>query len=112
LATDRGVERAREPRFPVAVPIIYRHAYEQQWHQGTTVNVSGKGALFVGPLNLWAGAPVELRLALASSAPGVAPDQFVGTGRIVRVDGAAEPSGAMMAAQFDDFRFDDSVTPS
>jgi hypothetical protein len=87
--------------------MVYRHAYQLEWHEGTTVNVSGTGALFLGPQGLWEGAPVELRLMLRGAAPGVAPDNFRCTGRITRIEpGAAEPSGAIMAAQFEDFRFE------
>lgn len=111
MATEHRVEIPREPRFPLVVPLEYRHAYQLDWHEGTTVNVSGTGTLFVGPHGLWLGAPVELRLKLGGAAPGIAPDNFRSTGRITRVaSGAADPSGAMamMAAQFEDFRFENA----
>lgn len=107
MTEGRAAETVREPRFPLVVPMMYRHAYDLEWHEGTTVNVSGTGALFMGPLGLWAGAPVELRLALHDVAPGVAPGNFRCTGRIMRIaSAAAELSSAMMAAQFDDYRFE------
>lgn len=103
-------EIPREDRFPLVVPLVYRLVREQAWHQGTTVNVSGTGALFMGQLDLEAGAPIELRLALSGAAPGVAPDCVRCTGRITRIAHAGtEVSRAMMAAQFDDFRFESSL---
>jgi hypothetical protein len=80
---------------------------EQGWHEGTTVNLSGSGLLFEGPQGLQPGAPVELRVALRSAAPGIAPDKLFCTGRITRARPAdTEPSASMMAAQFDECRFE------
>jgi len=109
LATESRAETVREPRFPLVVPLEYRHAFQLEWHEGTTVNVSGTGALFVGPQSLWPGAPIELRLKLGGGALGLVPENFRSTGRITRVASeVADPSGAMamMAAQFEDFRFE------
>ena len=109
MATESRAETVREPRFPLVVPLEYRHAFQLEWHEGTTVNVSGTGALFVGPQSLWPGAPIELRLKLNGAAPGLIPENFRSTGRITRVASeAADPGGAMamMAAQFEDFRFE------
>jgi len=106
LTEGRGAEIARDSRFPLAVPMEYRHTREQGWHEGRTINVSGSGVLFEGPQGLQPGAPVELRLSLRGVASGLAPD-FRCTGRIMRVAlAAAEPSGSVMAAQFDDYRFE------
>jgi hypothetical protein len=109
LATESRAETVREPRFPLVVPLEYRHAFQLEWHEGTTVNVSGTGALFTGPQSLWLGAPIELRLKLDGAAPGLVPENFRSTGRITRIaSGATEAAGAMamMAAQFEDFRFE------
>jgi hypothetical protein len=107
LTEGRGWETARDTRFPLVVPMEYRHVREPGWHEGRTVNVSGSGVLFEGPQGLQAGAQVELCLALHDAAPGLAPDKLLYTGRIMRVArAAAEPSGAMMAAQFEDCRFE------
>lgn len=113
MAIDSRAETVREPRFPLVVPLEYRHAFQLDWHEGTTVNVSGTGALFVGPQSLWLGAPIELRLKLGGAAPAVVLENFRNTGRITRVaSGAAEAGGAMamMAAQFEDFRFEQPLT--
>jgi hypothetical protein len=107
MTEGRETETLRDTRFPLVVPMVYRRTREPEWLEGRTINVSGSGVLFVGPQGLEAGAPIELRLALNSVAPGLVPDRLVCTGRIMRVaPEAAEPSGSMMAAQFDDCRFE------
>ena len=99
MTKGRGAETARDSRYPLVVPMEYRHTREQGWHEGRTINVSGSGVLFEGPQGLQTGTPVELRLSLRGVAPGIVPDRFSCTGRIMRVaPAAAEPSGSVMAA--------------
>ena len=106
--------RPRATRYEFGAVILYRHAGENLWREGWTVNVSRTGVLFMAPPpELEKGTAVEMVIVLPDfGAAGVA--RIRSTGHIVRCCGPAASGQISMAATIEQYRFlrpDEAASP-
>ena len=85
---------ARAQRFQLHLPLRYRRLGENQWHQGTTENISRSGMLFRVDELLQPNVQLEINLVLPAEIAGLSPTEVVCRGEVVR---AVEPQGEMLS---------------
>ena len=74
----------RAVRFPLQVPVHFRHVGEPVWHQGTVENISCSGVLLRAEDFLQIQNKVELRVSLPNRATGTERPEVACYGRVVR----------------------------
>ena len=74
----------RAVRFPLQVPVHFRHVGEPVWHQGTVENISCSGVLLRAEDFLQIQNKVELRVSLPNRATGAERPEVACYGRVVR----------------------------
>ena len=74
----------RAVRFPLQVPVHFRHVGEPVWHQGTVENISCSGVLLRAEDFLQIQNKVELRVSLPNRAAGAERPAVACYGRVVR----------------------------
>jgi hypothetical protein len=87
------LSRKRAIRYQLSAPVLYRPAGQEQWSEGTTLNVSPSGVLICGDLPDACAEPVAVVIALPTSS-----GSLTGRGRIVRVAETRRPSGPSLFA--------------
>jgi PAS domain S-box-containing protein len=84
----------RAQRFQLHLPLRYRRLGENQWHQGTTENISRSGMLFKVDELLQPSVQLEINLVLPAEIAGLSPTEVVCRGEVVRT---VEPQGEMLS---------------
>jgi len=74
----------RAQRFQLRLPLRYRRLGENQWHAGTTRNISRSGMLFQGDEMLQPAAQLEINLVLPAEIAGLSETEVVCRGEVVR----------------------------
>ena len=102
----------RARRFNLHLPLRYRLIGEQQWHDGTTENISRSGLLFHAQEVLQPSAQVEINLILPAEIAGPAPTEVVCRGEVVRsVQGVGVEVLPALAAKILQYRFQHGSIP-
>lgn len=94
---DRGKDALssfRAKRFALQLPLKYRPLGEQNWHSGTTENISRSGMLFRAEELISPNVQLEINLVLPREIAGLSDAEVVCRGEIVR---AVESSGSTMS---------------
>jgi CheY-like chemotaxis protein len=81
---------ARAQRFHLHLPLRYRRLGEQDWHDGTTENISRSGMLFQADELLQPSAQLEINLVLPAEIAGLSATEVVCRGEVVR---SIQPNG-------------------
>jgi CheY-like chemotaxis protein len=86
LRTARGREipPTRAQRFQLHLPLRYRRLGENDWHVGTTENISRSGMLFQADEPLQPNAQLEINLVLPQEIAGLSATEVVCRGEVVR----------------------------
>ena len=96
----------RAQRFQLHLPLRYRRLGEENWHEGTTENISRSGLLFEAEELLQPSAQLEINLVLPAEIAGLSPTEVVCRGEVVRnvqpKGGALSPA---LAAKILQYRF-------
>jgi CheY-like chemotaxis protein len=111
-ATQMPVRRAkltspfRAQRFNLHLPLKYRLLGEQDWHEGTTENISRSGLLFRSQATVPANAQLEINLVLPTEIAGLASAEVVCRGEVVRTVESASPKvSPVLAAKILQYHF-------
>jgi hypothetical protein len=95
----------RASRFPLHLPVRYRRIGDPQWHEGRTENISRSGVLFRAEDLMQVDTSIEIRLALAVTAPGSESPEIACRGRVVRTispsDNQPLPGSAIVIDNYD-----------
>jgi CheY-like chemotaxis protein len=81
---------SRAQRFHLHLPLRYRRLGEQNWHDGTTENISRSGMLFQADELLQPSAQLEINLVLPAEIAGLSATEVVCRGEVVRT---VQPNG-------------------
>jgi CheY-like chemotaxis protein len=81
---------SRAQRFHLHLPLRYRRLGEQNWHEGTTENISRSGMLFEADELLQPSAQLEINLVLPAEIAGLSATEVVCRGEVVRT---VQPNG-------------------
>ncbi len=92
-ARAREIPPARAQRFQLHLPLRYRRLGENDWHVGTTENISRSGMLFQGDETLQPNSQLEINLVLPQEIAGLSATEVVCRGEVVRT---VEPQGATL----------------
>ncbi len=84
---------SRAQRFQLHLPLRYRRLGEQDWHVGTTENISRSGMLFQADEVLQPSAQLEINLVLPQEIAGLSSTEVVCRGEVVRT---VEHNGATL----------------
>jgi PAS domain S-box-containing protein len=80
----------RAQRFQLRLPLRYRRVGENDWHEGTTENISRSGMLFNGEEVVQPNSQLEINLVLPAEIAGLTATEVVCRGEVVR---SVEPHG-------------------
>ncbi len=86
-SAPRGAEEippTRAQRFQLHLPLRYRRLGEEDWHVGTTENISRSGMLFQADEVLQPSAQLEINLVLPQEIAGLSATEVVCRGEVVR----------------------------
>ena len=106
LRTARGREipPTRAQRFQLHLPLRYRRLGENDWHVGTTENISRSGMLFQAEESMAPNAQLEINLVLPAEIAGLAAAEVVCRGEVVRIidpeSGKVSPTLAAKILQY------------
>src|SRR5260370_24227784 len=75
---------SRAQRFQLHLPLRYRRLGEENWHEGTTENISRSGLLFEAEEMLQPSAQLEINLVLTAEIAGLSPTEVVCRGAVER----------------------------
>jgi CheY-like chemotaxis protein len=96
----------RAQRFQLHLPLRYRRLGEENWHQGTTENISRSGLLFEAEELLQPSAQLEINLVLPAEIAGLSPTEVVCRGEVVRnVQPKGDAVSPALAAKILQYRF-------
>jgi hypothetical protein len=95
----------RAPRFSIRTAVQYRVSHEQDWHEGTTVNISRTGILFQTDHDVPKQTELELRVLFPAEATGASAMNVICWGPVVRKDVDVPPGILKMAAAIQRYRF-------
>jgi CheY-like chemotaxis protein len=90
----REIAPSRAQRFHLHLPLRYRRLGENQWHDGTTENISRSGMLFQGEEVLQPSVQLEINLVLPAEIAGLSATEVVCRGEVVRT---VEPRGQTLS---------------
>ena len=98
-ARAREAPSARAQRFHLQLPLRYRRLGEEEWHVGTTENISRSGMLFEADELLQPAVQLEINLVLPQEIAGLSSTEVVCRGEVVRTveQSGATPSPALAA---------------
>ena len=88
----------RAQRFTIEIPIRYRETGTAAWLEGTTVNISKSGILFLAKQNLQPHTTLDVTLTLPAAISGEAPAEIKCRATIVREGFEAGRSGPPILA--------------
>jgi len=95
---------ARAQRFHLHLPLRYRRLGEQNWHDGTTANISRSGMLFEADELLQPSSQLEINLVLPAEIAGLSATEVVCRGEVVRTikpnGGTVNPALAARILQY------------
>src|SRR5579863_7377539 len=89
-ARAREIPPTRAQRFQLHLPLRYRRLGYNDWHAGTTENISRSGMLFGADEPLQPSAQLEINLVLPAEIAGLSATEVVCRGEVVRT---VEPNG-------------------
>jgi hypothetical protein len=96
----------RAQRFQLHLPLRYRRLGEENWHEGTTENISRSGLLFEAEEMLQPSAQLEINLVLPAEIAGLSPTEVVCRGEVVRnVQPRGDAVTPALAAKILQYRF-------
>jgi hypothetical protein len=99
-------ERHRARRFAISTSLRFRLVGDGEWRQGTLVNISESGMLFLSQQAAQPNATVEIRFGLSTGKAGESPVQVACRGMIVRsVADAGRTAETGLAAKIIKFHF-------
>lgn len=95
----------RAQRFAMEIAIRYREAGSEDWHEGTTVNISSSGILFRLPRPLKADI-LDIEFHLPIAIPGEVPAAIECRGKVIRTVSEPEgPDGSTLAVSIGHYKF-------
>ncbi len=83
-ARAREIPPTRAQRFQLHLPLRYRRLGENDWHEGTTENISRSGMLFQADELLQPSSQLEINLVLPPEIAGLSATEVVCRGEVVR----------------------------
>ncbi len=108
----REVPPTRAQRFQLHLPLRYRRLGEQQWHVGTTENISRSGLLFEGDELLQPNSQLEINLVLPAEIAGLSETEVVCRGEVVRtIERKGETLSPALAARILQYHFQHGPLP-
>lgn len=111
-ARARQVSPTRAQRFQLHLPLRYRRLGEQQWHLGTTENISRSGLLFQADELLQPASQLEINLVLPAEIAGLSETEVVCRGEVVRtIDRQGDTMSPALAARILQYHFQHGPLP-
>jgi len=108
----REVPPSRAQRFQLHLPLRYRRLGEQQWHVGTTENISRSGLLFEADELLQPNSQLEINLVLPAEIAGLSETEVVCRGEVVRtIERKGETLTPALAARILQYHFQHGPLP-
>ncbi len=108
----REASPPRAQRFYIHLPLRYRRLGEQEWHEGTTENISRSGLLFEADELLQPAAQLEINLVLPAEIAGLSSTEVVCRGEVVRtVEHRGETVSPALAARILQYHFQHGPLP-
>jgi response regulator RpfG family c-di-GMP phosphodiesterase len=102
----------RAQRFQLHLPLRYRRLGENQWHLGTTENISRSGLLFQADELLQPASQLEINLVLPAEIAGLSETEVVCRGEVVRtVERQGETMSPALAARILQYHFQHGPLP-
>ena len=95
----------RACRFPLELPVRYRHAGDTTWIDGRTENISRSGVLFRTPEALAVDERIEIKIALSLATPVSPASDLLCDARVVRTERRMTSPTQAIAATFSRYRF-------
>ena len=112
-ASTNRVSPTRAQRFQLHLPLRYRRLGENDWHQGTTENISRSGMLFTADEMLQPSAQLEINLVLPAELAGLSATEVVCRGEVVRTIEPKEQSlSPALAARILQYHFQHGPIPT
>jgi DNA-binding response OmpR family regulator len=111
-ARAKQVPPARAQRFQLHLPLRYRRIGENQWHLGTTENISRSGLLFQADELLQPASQLEINLVLPAEIAGLSETEVVCRGEVVRtIERQGEAMSPALAARILQYHFQHGPLP-
>jgi PAS domain S-box-containing protein len=111
-ARAREIPPTRAQRFHLHLPLRYRRLGENDWHVGTTENISRSGMLFGADELLQPSAQLEINLVLPAEIAGLSATEVVCRGEVVRtVERGGETLSPALAARILQYHFQHGPLP-
>jgi hypothetical protein len=111
-ARVREAPSARAQRFYLQLPLRYRRLGEEEWHVGTTENISRSGMLFEADELLQLAAQLEINLVLPAEIAGLSATEVVCRGEVVRtIEQRGETLSPALAARILQYHFQHGPLP-
>ncbi len=111
-ARVREAPSARAQRFYLQLPLRYRRLGEEEWHVGTTENISRSGMLFEADELLQPAAQLEINLVLPAEIAGLSATEVVCRGEVVRtIEQRGETLSPALAARILQYHFQHGPLP-
>ena len=108
----RQVAPTRAQRFQLHLPLRYRRIGDQQWHLGTTENISRSGLLFQADELLQPASQLEINLVLPPEIAGLSETEVVCRGEVVRtIERQGEAMSLALAARILQYHFQHGPLP-
>ncbi len=108
----RETSPSRAQRFQLHLPLRYRRIGDQQWHIGTTENISRSGMLFQADQFLPPSVQLEINLVLPVEIAGLSETEVVCRGEVVRaVETNDSTTNAALAARILQYHFQHGPLP-
>jgi PAS domain S-box-containing protein len=102
----------RAQRFQLHLPLRYRRLGENEWHVGTTENISRSGILFQADELLQPSAQLEINLVLPAEIAGLSATEVICRGEVVRtVEPHGETLSPALAARILQYHFQHGPLP-
>jgi hypothetical protein len=87
------------------VSVQYRERDKQDWHEGTTINISRTGIFFQAEHDVQTQTALELRVLFPAEATGSSAMNVICWGPVVRKDPDESPGNLKIAAAIQRYRF-------
>ena len=111
-ARVRELPPTRAQRFQLHLPLRYRRLGENDWHVGTTENISRSGMLFEADELLQPSSQLEINLVLPAEIAGLSATEVVCRGEVVRtVEPKGETLSPALAARILQYHFQHGPLP-
>ena len=89
--------QSRAQRFPIQAPILYRQVCEEEWTEGTTLNISRGGVLFQNPTVLEPQQVLQVCILFPPELTGGAPAKMTCKATVLREEPERSAVAASMA---------------